>query len=251
MADIIEDVKVVEEPPIGVVPNNFNKEKWVPKTELGIKVKSGEIKDISDIAGKGLKFLEPQIVDMLLPNLESSLLSIGQSKGKFGGGKKSIWRQTQKKTKEGNKPNFGCLAVVGNKNGYIGIGFGKSKETMPAREKALRNAKLNLISVRRGCGSWECGCENAHSIPFKVKGKCSSVEIELTPAPLGTGLCIEEECKKLLEAAGIKDVYSRAVNSKNRLNLMYACFDALKELSRTKVSENDIKNLRIVRGIQG
>src|SRR3989344_2141521 len=84
MADIIEDVKVVEEPPIGVVPNNFNKEKWVPKTELGIKVKSGEIKDISDIAGKGLKFLEPQIVDMLLPNLESSLLSIGQSKGKFG-----------------------------------------------------------------------------------------------------------------------------------------------------------------------
>ena len=121
---------------------------------------------------------------------------------------------------------------------------------MPAREKALRNAKLNIISIRRGCGSWECGCGNVHSIPFKVKGKCSSVEIELIPAPLGTGLCIEEECKKILEVAGIKDVYSRAVNSKNRLNLMYACLDALKELSRTKVSENDVKNLGIVRGIQ-
>src|SRR3989344_4003469 len=203
MAEGIEEVKVVGEPPMGVVTNNFNKENWVPKTELGFKVKSGEIKDINDIAGKGLKFLEPQIVDMLLPNLESSLLSIGQS-----------------------------------------------KETMPAREKALRNAKLNIISIRRGGGSWECGCRNVHSIPFKVKGKCSSVEIELIPAPLGTGLCIEEECKKILEVAGIKDVYSRAVNSKNRLNLMYACLDALKELSRTKVSENDVKNLGIVRGIQ-
>src|SRR3989338_9637097 len=89
MAEGIEEVKVVGEPPMGVVTNNFNKENWVPKTELGFKVKSGEIKDINDIAGKGLKFLEPQIVDMLLPNLESSLLSIGQSKGKFGGGKKS------------------------------------------------------------------------------------------------------------------------------------------------------------------
>ncbi len=242
--------KTVEEPPTGVVSGTFNKENWRPKTELGADVKAGKIKDISEIVGEGIRFLEPQIVDMLVPNVESTLLSIGQSKGKFGGGKKSIWRQTQKKTKEGNKPNFGCLAAVGNKNGYVGIGFGKSKETMPSREKALRNAKLGLMNVRRGCGSWECGCKNPHSIPFKVKGKCSSVEIELIPAPLGTGLCIEEECKKILELAGIKDVYSRAVNSKNRLNLVYACFDALKKLSRTKISEEDVKNLGILRGIK-
>ncbi len=240
----------VGELPVGVVSNTFDKDKWNPKTELGAKVKSGEIKDINEVVGKGIKFLESQIVDMLIPNLDSTLLSVGQSKGKFGGGKKSIWRQTQKKTKEGNKPKFACLAIVGNKNGYVGMGLGKSKETMPAREKALRNAKLNLMSIRRGCGSWECGCESHHSIPFKVKGKCSSVEIELIPAPLGTGLCVEEECKRILEMAGIKDVYSRAVNSKNRLNLVYACFDALRKLSRTKVSEGDIKNLGIVRGIK-
>src|SRR3989344_4918271 len=248
MAEGIEEVKVVGEPPMGVVTNNFNKENWVPKTELGFKVKSGEIKDINDIAGKGLKFLEPQIVDMLLPNLESSLLSIGQSKGKFGGGKKSIWRQTQKKTKEGNKPNFGCLAVVGNKNGYVGIGFGKSKETMPAREKALRSAKLNLISIRRGCGSWACGCGKPHSIPFKTVGKCSSAQIELLPAPIGTGLCIEEECKKILDLAGIKDVYANATNSKNRLNLVTACLNAFKELSKTKISSKDVERLGVLRG---
>ena len=101
MAEGIEEVKVVGEPPMGVVTNNFNKENWVPKTELGFKVKSGEIKDINDIAGKGLKFLEPQIVDMLLPNLESSLLSIGQSKGKFGGGRKAYGDKHRKRPKKG------------------------------------------------------------------------------------------------------------------------------------------------------
>src|SRR3989344_7465629 len=229
-----------------IVKKEFNKDAWKPKTELGKKVKGGEIKDLKEILDVGGNILEAEIVDCLLPNLEIAMIDIDQSKGKFGGGKKSIWRQTQKKTKEGNKPNFGCLAAVGNKNGYVGIGFGKSKETMPSREKALRNAKLGLMNVRRGCGSWECGCKNPHSIPFKVKGKCSSVEIELIPAPLGTGLCIEEECKKILELAGIKDVYSRAINSKNRLNLVYACFDALRKISKTKVSESDIKTLGII-----
>lgn len=246
---MVEEEKIiVVEPPEGVIIKGFNKEGWIPKTEIGRKVKSGEIKSIEEILNKGVKILEPQIVDMLVPDLQSTLLSIGQSKGKFGGGKKSIWRQTQKKTKEGNKPNFGCLAVVGNKNGYVGIGFGKSKETMPAREKALRSAKLNLISIRRGCGSWACGCGTPHSIPFKTVGKCSSVQIELLPAPIGTGLCIEEECKKILDLAGIKDVYANATNSKNRLNLVTACFSAFKELSKTKVSSKDVEKLGVLRG---
>ncbi|MBI2106898.1 30S ribosomal protein S5 [Candidatus Woesearchaeota archaeon] len=246
---MVEEQKaVILEPPEGVIVRTFDKEGWNPKTEIGMKVKSGEIKSIEEILNKGVKILEPQIVDVLVPELQSTLLSIGQSKGKFGGGKKSIWRQTQKKTKEGNKPNFGCLAVVGNKNGYVGIGFGKSKETMPAREKALRSAKLNLISIRRGCGSWACGCGKPHSIPFKTVGKCSSAQIELLPAPIGTGLCIEEECKKILDLAGIKDVYANATNSKNRLNLVTACFSAFKELSKTKVSSKDVEKLGVLKG---
>src|SRR3989338_1174536 len=128
---------------------------WKPKTELGKKVQQGLITDIDQIFAQGLQIMEAQITDTLLPNLEEDLLLIGQAKGKFGGGQRRTFRQPQKKTKEGNKPSFGTLIVVGNGNGYIGLGYGKSKETVPAREKAIRKAKLNITKVLRGCGSWQ------------------------------------------------------------------------------------------------
>lgn len=237
-----------------IIPEGIRKEKefdmvnWIPKTSLGKKIKNGEIKDINEIFDKGLRILEIGVVEALLPNLETILLSVGQSKGKFGGGKKSIWKQTQKKSKEGNKPKFSTLALVGNKDGYVGMGYGSSKETMPAREKAIRNAKLNLIRIKRGCGSWTCSCQNPHSIPFKVKGKCSSTMIELIPAPKGTRLCIETECQKIMELAGIKDIYSKTRNSKTKLNLVKACFDALKNLSKVKVKEEYVKKAGVKAG---
>lgn len=208
---------------------------WLPKTEIGKKVKSGEIKDIDEILISGKRILEAEIVDSLLPNLEYELITIGQSKGKFGGGKRSIWKATQKKTKEGNKPNFATIAVVGNRNGYVGIGYGKAKETVPAREKALRQAKLNIMKVNFGCGSWDCGCGEQHSIPVKVSGKCSSVVVELIPAPKGTALCIHKELRKILALAGIKDIYSKTYGkTSTQINLVKACIEALKELSRIK-----------------
>lgn len=127
---------------------------WTPKTELGKQVKNGEITDINQIIDSGKKIRETEIIDALVPGIEIDLLLIGQSKGKFGGGKRRIFRQTQKKTKEGNKPHFLALAVIGNRDGFVGIGAGKAKETVPAREKAYRKAKLNIIKIRRGCGSW-------------------------------------------------------------------------------------------------
>lgn len=238
------------EAPIGVIKTKeFDKESWQPRTELGKKVKSGEIKNIDEILDKGLKILEPEIVDILVPDLQSDLLAIGQSKGKFGGGKRSIWRQTQKKTKEGNKPKFAALSVVGNKNGYIGIGYGKSKETVPAREKAIKQAKLNLIKIRRGCGSWECSCGQPHSIPFKLYGKTGSIEIKLMPAPKGTGISTEKEIKKILELAGVKDIYSKTKGqTRTKLNFIFACFNALKQLTKTKVKHDSIKKLGIIEG---
>jgi len=244
-----KEEKIVEEIPEGIVRDRgFDYENWNPKTELGKKVKSGEIKDIDEIFEKGYKILEPEIIDALFPNLESMLINAGQSKGKFGGGKKSIWIQTQKKTKEGTNVKFATVAVVGNRNGYVGIGHGKSKETMPAREKAVKQAKLSIIRIRRGCGSWETGGENLYSIPFKVSGKSGSAKIELIPAPKGTGLCVENECKKVLELAGIKDIYSKSKNSKTKLNLIKACFDALRKLSKTKVDEDFKRQHHMVEG---
>jgi small subunit ribosomal protein S5 len=231
------------------IQNEFNPEKWSPKTELGSRVKKGEIVSIDQIIDRGLPILEPEIVDALLPNLEVELLEVGQSKGKFGGGKRSIWRQTQKKSKEGNKPSFSTVAVVGNGNGYVGIGFGKAKETVPAREKAIRKAKLNIIKIKRGCGSWVCGCGAAHSIPFKVSGKWTSVHIELLPAPKGTSLCAEKECQKILKLAGFKDIYANARGqTKTKLNLIYACFKALQEISAVKVKEEFVVSAGIVGG---
>ncbi len=227
----------------------FDKEAWKPKTSIGKKVKSGEISKIDELLDNGIKILEPEIVDALLPNLKTELLLIGQSKGKFGGGQRRVFRQTQKKTKEGNKPKFATYAVVGNNNGYVGIGYGKSKETVPAREKAIRNAKLNIIKIKRGCGSWQCSCGKPHSIPFNVEAKCGSSIIKIMPAPKGKGLCIEKECQKILNMAGIKDVWSKTKGqTKVKTNLVAACFDALKQLSSTRVQQRYYKSLNIVEG---
>jgi small subunit ribosomal protein S5 len=207
---------------------------WVPKTELGREVKAGKIKKIEEIFASGRKILEAEIVDTLLP-LSSDLLFIGQAKGKFGGGKRRAWRQTQKKTQYGNIPTFSVLAVVGDKAGHVGIGFGRAKETLPAREKAIRNAKLNIQKIVRGCGSFDCSCDDEHSIPLETEGKCSSVVIKLMPAPQGTGLVAGNEMKRILRLAGIKDVYSRSFGKyRTTINAAKACISALNKIQGIK-----------------
>jgi len=233
-------------------PRNFVEvsplENWKPITELGRKVKAGEITDIEQIFSAGQRVMESEIMDTLMPGLKTDLLLIGQAKGKFGGGQRRIFRQTQKKTREGNTIKFATCALAGNGDGYVGLAFGKSKETVPARDKSLRKAKLNMIKIRRGCGSWE-GTADSNSIPFAVEGKCGSVRVKLMPAPKGTGLCIEKECAKILDAAGIKDVWSRTKGqTKTKVNLVKACFDALKNLSNIKIQERHIKSLGIQDG---
>jgi small subunit ribosomal protein S5 len=203
---------------------------WIPKTALGKLVREGKIKNIDEIIGK--KILESQIIDTLLA-LENDLLLMGQSKGKFGGGKRRAWKQTQRKTMEGNVPTFSCGVIIGDKNGHVGLGFGKAKETLPAREKAMRNAKLNIIRITRGCASFDCLCNEKHTIPFQVEGKCGSTRVILSPAPQGTGLVIGDECKKILRLAGIKDIYSKTFGqTRTTINLAMACIDALKKTNK-------------------
>jgi small subunit ribosomal protein S5 len=221
---------------------------WKPKTALGKRVRAKEIQNIDEIIDNGLTILEPEIVDSLL-QLESELLLIGQAKGKFGGGQRRVFRQTQKKTREGNKPKFTTLAVVGNKDGYIGIGLGKSKETVPAREKALKAAKLNIFKISRGNGSWQSNSQEPNSIPFAVEGKCGSIRMKLMPAPKGTGLCVEKECAKILALAGIKDVWSKTQGqTKNKINMVSACEDALRQLIKTRVRPQDKSSLSLQEG---
>lgn len=125
--------------------------------------------------------------------------------------------------------------MVGNENGIVGIGQANSREHRIALEKALENAKLNIISVRRGCGSWECGCGGSHSIPFRTEGKYGSVYVKLFPAPKGTGIVADETTRILIKLTGIKDVWVKTLgNTGARLNLIFAVFNAIKNMNRVK-----------------
>lgn len=205
---------------------------WVPKTKLGKDVKEGKIKNIDEILDKDQKILEHQIVDSLI-NAQTDLIAQGQAKGKFGGGKRRAWRQTQRITREGGVLTFSAMAVVGDENGHVGVGIGKANETLPARDKSTRKAKLNLIKVKRGCSAFDCSCDEPHSIPFEIEGKSGSVRIKLMPAPQGTGLVVANELKKVLRLVGIKDVYSQTYGSvRTTFNLVKACMNALEKTNR-------------------
>lgn len=147
-------------------------EDWVPKTQLGKLVAEGKIKTMSEAIRSRLPLKEYQIVDILLPNLMDEAIYI---------------ERAQRMTDSGRRMNYSVTAVVGNGDGFVGVGRGKAKEAAPAIRKAVNNAKLNILEIRRGCGSWECGCGRAHTLPFLVVGKSGSVEVVLKPAPQGLG----------------------------------------------------------------
>jgi small subunit ribosomal protein S5 len=211
---------------------------WTPKTQLGKDVLNGKIKDIRTILEKGIKIREPEIVDFLIPDLKKELVLIGGRPGKGGGIERTPIRVSAKMHRSGRRYSYSSFAIVGNEDGIVGIGKGSGNEGRSAVEKATNQAKLNLIIVPRHCGSWECGCGEGHSIPYKTSGKSGSVTVELMPAPKGIGLAVSDENKKLLSLAGIQDVWIKTFgNSKARYNLTKATFQALKNLHSFKKGE--------------
>jgi small subunit ribosomal protein S5 len=240
--------EVIEVPPKRVVPAG-----WVPKTRIGRDVLAGKITDIEKIFAAGLKLREPEIVDTLIPNLSSDLVLIGGSTGKGGGIRRTAAKRTTKMHKSGRRFHISIMVVVGNGDGYVGLGLarglpGRHRETV---EKAFAKAKLNIIPVSRGCGSWECDCGKYHSIPFAVTGKAGAVRIKLLPAPKGLGLCVSDEVKKIMRLAGITDVWCKSRGpTPTRINLIRAVFDALSKLNRFRTMPKYSKavGLRIGKG---
>ena len=225
-------------------------ENWVPRTELGRKVLEGEIKSIEEIFEKGYVIREPEIVDYLVPDLEEELVNIGGVSGKGGGKRRVPVRSTVRMHKSGRRRTLHAMAIVGNKNGLIGIGLARGKDARSVIEKAIRRAKLNIFPIRRGCGSWECGCRGHHSIPFKTRGKAGSVRVELLPAPKGVGLVVADEIKKVMRLAGISDVWSKTFgDTRTRLNFVRATIDAFKNLNKMIVSEEEKKRTGLVEGV--
>lgn len=232
------ELKEVKEVP-KEIPKIIAPEGWIPKTELGKKVLDGKVTSIDQIFEDGIKITESGIVDILIPNLDNEIIFIGGSTGKGGGIRRTPSKRTTRMHKSGRRYRISVMVVVGNQNGYVGIGLasgppGKHREVV---EKALHKAKLGIIPIRRGCGSWECNCMTPHSIPFAVNGKAGSVMIELKPAPKGIGLCVSDEVKKLMRLAGIKDIWCKSRGqTQARINLLKAAFDALKKLDRFRTN---------------
>jgi len=192
-----------------------NLEQWVPRTQLGKMIQEGRITSIEEVFMGGLQLREPQIVDALLPDLQEEVININL---------------VQKQTDAGEKSRFKAIVAVGNRDGYIGLGGGKASQVRTAIEKAAVDARLKVVPVRRGCGSWECGCGKPHSVPFQVEGKCSSVKIIIIPGPRGLGLVASEVAKVILGLAGIKDCWTRSYGSTRTVpSFAYAIFDALKK----------------------
>ena len=178
-------------------------EVWIPKTSIGKRVIAGEINSMEEILSKGLRIQEAGIVKKLLPDLKTEVIDVGI---------------IQKMTANGQSTRFKALVAAGNENGWLGIGMGKSKQMRIAIEKANNAAYLSVSPVKLGCGSWECRCDQNHSVPFKVKGKGGSVTIEILPAPRGLGLVAGRRIKNLLKMAGLKDAWTTAKGSTTTMN---------------------------------
>jgi small subunit ribosomal protein S5 len=192
-----------------------NLEQWVPQTRLGKMIQEGRITSIEEVFIAGLQAREPQIFDALIPDLQEEVININL---------------VQKQTDAGEKSRFRAIVAVGNRDGYIGLGSGKAPQVRNAIEKAAANARINIVPVRRGCGSWECGCGKTHSIPFEVEGKCGGAKIVIVPGPRGLGLVASEVSKVILGLAGIKDCWTRSRGSTRTVpSFAYAVFDAIKE----------------------
>lgn len=211
-------------------------ENWIPRTDLGKKVMDGTIKSIDEIFELGIKIKEPEIVEKLLPELKNELVFIGGSPGKGGGIRRTPTQRTARMHRSGRRFKVSAVMVVGDSNGHLGIGRAEAKENRGAIKKALKVAKLNIIPIKRGCGSWECKCDKLHSIPIETKGKKGSVEVVLRPAPQGIGICTSNALKKMVSLAGIEDIWSKSFsNRQNRKNAVFALFNAFKNMNTTKV----------------
>ncbi|PSP27399.1 30S ribosomal protein S5 [Halobacteriales archaeon QH_2_65_14] len=205
---------------------------WEPQTRLGRKVADGEIDSMRDALNSGLPIKEPELVDQLVPDLEDEVLDINM---------------VQRMTDSGRRVKFRCVVVVGNRDGLIGYAEGRDDQVGGAIQKAIDIAKLNLIDISRGCGSWECGCGRPHTVALRTTGKAGSVEVELRPAPRGLGLAGGETVRKVLELAGIEDIWTRSSgNTRTTVNFAKATFNALRNTAEARVPQETFEKREVI-----
>lgn len=186
----------------------------MPVTKLGRLVAANKIASLEEIYLFSIPIKEYQIIDHFIKDdLKEEVMKI---------------MPVQKQTSAGQRTRFKAFMLVGDKKGHVGLGVKCSKEVANAIKGASIAARLNVIPVRLGYWGGRFGAP--HTIPGKITGKCGSCRFRLIPAPRGTGLVAARGPKKVLEFAGVTDVYSSTRGHTATLgNLIKACFQALKD----------------------
>ena len=125
-----------------------------------------------------------------------------------------------KTVKGGRRMSFSAVIVVGDKEGKVGVGFGKANEVSDAIRKGGEAARKDMRKITlRG-----------KTIPHDVEGTCDGGRVILKPAPDGKGLIVGGGMRPVLEAAGIRDAVGKSLGSKNRLKVVKATLNALAKL---------------------
>lgn len=128
--------------------------------------------------------------------------------------------RVSKKTKGGNRIGFSVVVVVGNKKGTVGVGLGKAPDVSSAIKKGITYAKKHLYQI---------SLKNT-TIPHEIYVKQGAAKVLLKPAPAGTGVIAGGAVRAVVSAAGIRDIVSKVLGTKNQASNVYATLTALKKL---------------------
>lgn len=136
--------------------------------------------------------------------------------------------------KGGRRFSFSALTIVGNRQGVVGIGYGKAKQVQGAVEKSVKDGRKNLVEV----------VLEGDTIPHQVTGRYGASEVRLIPASPGTGIIAGSSVRKVVELSGVKNILTKSYGSNNPINLVKATLDGLAQL-RSKKDTGELRGVEL------